>query len=239
MEVQYDVVLPEELIADPARYLKNSCVLLKDYTNDFSQTITPRADLQQPLLRVMSNVIPYLNTALMNSTGVSGVRVNNEDEGQEVLHAAETVQAASLNGKKWIPMEGQLEFQDFSRTPIGATQDFLLALQSLQNLELSFYGLENGGIYQKKEHMLQSEYDANTGSPLTALVYKDGLDIRQRFCDIVNSIWGIGIWVEPFTIDEMMDAINGAMNEPESYGYDEGEQGAPDEGGETNVSDNG
>ena len=87
--------------------------------------------------------------------------------------------------------------------------------------------------------MLQSEYDANTGSPLTALVYKDGLDIRQRFCDIVNSIWGIGIWVEPFTIDEMMDAINGAMNEPESYGYDEGNQGAPDEGGETNVSDNG
>jgi hypothetical protein len=57
--------------------------------------------------------------------------------------------------------------------------------------------------------MLQDEYNANTGSPLTALVYKDGLDRRQRFCDIVNSIWGIGIWCEPYTIDEAMDAMGG------------------------------
>ena len=26
---------------------------------------------------------------------------------------------------------------------------------------------------------------------------QDGLSIRQNFCNIVNSIWGIGIWCEP------------------------------------------
>ena len=209
LECQYDVVLPEELLEDPDRYINKSCVLLKDYTNGLAQTVTPRANLQRPLLDVMSNIVPYLNTALMNSTGVSGVRVNSSDEKESVLEASNAIYKASLNGNKWVPMKGTLEFQDFATAPIGAAQDFLLALQSLQNLELSFYGLENGGIYQKKEHMLQDEYQANTGSPITALVYKDGLDIRQRFCDIVNSIWGIGLWCEPYTIDEMIDAIGG------------------------------
>lgn len=227
LEVQYDVVLPEEIIEDPDRYLKNSCVLLKDYTNGLAQTITPRSNLQKPLLDVMSNIVPYLNTALMNSTGVSGVRVNNNDESASVMEASNAVYKASLNGNKWVPMKGALEFQDFATTPIGASQDFLLALQSLQNLELAFFGLENGGIYQKKEHMLQDEYQSNTGSPITALVYKDGLDIRQRFCDIVNSIWGIGLWCEPYTIDEMMDAM----------GQSTGDESMPtneDEGGNDN-----
>lgn len=210
-EVQYDQVLPEDLMANPERYMKNSCVLLKDYTNGISQNIIPRAQTQAPLLDIMSNTIPYLNTALANSTGVSGVRVNNNDEAAQVELAAGAIQSAALNGKKWVPMKGQLDFQDFARTPTGAAQDFLLALQSLQNLELAFFGLENGGIYQKKEHMLQAEYDANTGSPLTALVYKDGLDIRQHFCNIVNSIWGIGLWCEPYMIEEAMDAMGASQ----------------------------
>lgn len=210
-ECQYDVILPEELLEDPARYLTKSCVLLKDYTNDIGQNIIPRAQTQKPLMEIMSNIIPYLNTALMNSTGVSGVRVNNQDEAEQVKLASSAIQNASLNGNKWVPMKGQLDFQDFARSPIGASQDFLLALQSLQNIEASLYGLDNGGVYQKKTHMLQDEYEANTGSPMTALVYKDGLDIRQRFCNIVNSIWGIGIWCEPYTIEEMMDATGASQ----------------------------
>ena len=221
LECQYDVVLPTELLEDPDRYLKRSCVLLRDYTNTMAQTVVPRAQIQDPLLDVMSNIVPYLNTALMNSTGVSGVRVGNQDEAAQVELAAGAIQSASLNGKKWVPMKGQLEFQDFARSPVGASQDFLLALQSLQNLELAFQGLENGGIYQKKQHMLQDEYDANTGSPLTALVYKDGLDARQWFCTVVNSIWGLGIWCEPYTIDEAMDAMGIRNDENETMPMDE------------------
>ena len=26
---------------------------------------------------------------------------------------------------------------------------------------------------------------------------QDGLSIRQNFCNIVNSLWGLGIWCEP------------------------------------------
>ena len=80
----------------------------------------------------------------------------------------------------------------------GATlkaEEFMLALQSLDNFRLSTYGIDNGGLFQKKAHELQSEADIN-GGPV-GLVLQDGLSIRQNFCNIVNSIWGIGIWCEP------------------------------------------
>ena len=67
-------------------------------------------------------------------------------------------------------------------------------MQALDNFRLSLYGLDNGGLFQKKAHMLEAEQDMNAGN--IKLVYQDGLTIRQKFCDIVNSIWGLGIWCE-------------------------------------------
>ena len=62
----------------------------------------------------------------------------------------------------------------------------MLAMQSLDNLRLSGYGIDNGGLFEKKAHELQSEADIN-GGPV-GLVMQDGLSIRQNFCNIVNSI---------------------------------------------------
>ena len=42
--------------------------------------------------------------------------------------------------------------------------------------------------------MLQSEQDMNSQKAQSA--YQDGLLLRQEFCNIVNSIWGLGIWCE-------------------------------------------
>lgn len=197
LEVQYDVVLPEELLEDPDRYLTKSAVLLHDYTSEaWNGNVVPRQGIQTPLLDIMSNMIPYLNTTLMNSTGVSGVRVNNSDEALQVDLASNAVQGASLNGQKWVAMTGQLEFQDFPAKATIQASDFLQSLQALDNFRLSLYGLENNGVFEKKAHMLQDEQNMNAGGS-TSLVLKDALDIRQRFCNIVNSIWGIGIWCEP------------------------------------------
>ena len=69
---------------------------------------------------------------------------------------------------------------------IGKLQDYFLAMQSIDNLRLSGYGIDNGGLFEKKAHELQSEADIN-GGPV-GLVLQDGLSIRQNFCNIVNSI---------------------------------------------------
>ena len=43
-------------------------------------------------------------------------------------------------------------------------------------------------------HILEKEADIN-GGPV-GLVLNDGLLIRQHFCNVVNSIWKLGIWCE-------------------------------------------
>lgn len=79
------------------------------------------------------------------------------------------------------------------------------------------------GLYEKKAHMLQSEADLN-GGPV-GLVLQDAVSIRQNFCNIVNSIWGIGIWYEPSeTITKTDNNGDGVMydrdDEAQSSGYD-------------------
>ena len=189
LDVLYDV--PLELDKSPENY----CVLLHDYTKQLSQTILPRQQLQDGLLNVMSDMIPFMRTSLLNATGVSGMRVASEDDESNVKAANLTVDAAALNGQKWIPIIGNLEFQDLTQGSTAKGEEFLLAMQSLDNFRLSTYGLENGGLFEKKQYQntMQTSLNGNgqVGNPL-----QDGLSIRQHFCDVVNSVFGVGISCE-------------------------------------------
>ena len=203
--VLYDVVLPEELIKNPDKYINGCCVLLHDYTKQLSETLIPRQQLMDPLLEVMSNCIPYMNTALQNSTGISGVKVQSQDEAAQVILASKAMQNAALTGEKWMPIQGGLDFQDLCTGTITKPEEFLLAMQGLDNYRLSLHGLENGGLFQKKSHMLEAEQEMNAGN--MSLILKDKLSIRQRFCDIINSVWGTGTDVLPSE-----EIINADMN---------------------------
>lgn len=204
--------------------LTKSCVLLHDYTKQLSQTIIPRQQLQEGLLDIMSDCVPFMRTALLNSTGIMGMRVATEDEQSNVTAASALINRAALNGEKYIAIVGNMEFQDLTGGDVAKSEEFLLAMQALDNLRLSTYGIENGGLFEKKAHTLQSEQNMNTGN--TGLVYNDGLSIRQHFCDIVNSIWNIGIWCEAGESVTGMD-MNGdgmAMDNEDQSGVMPGEQ---------------
>lgn len=204
--VLHDVVSPEELFKDPDKYLTNSAVILWDYTKQLSETIIPRTQLMDPLLDVMSECIPFMRTALQNSAGVSGVKVNNEDEALQVSLASQAIQQATLVGEKWIPMQGVLDFQDLGNMTVAKPEEYLLAMQGLDNFRLSLHGLDNGGLFQKKSHMLEAEQEMNAGN--MSLILKDRLNNRQRFCDIINSVWATGIDVLPS--EEIINAdLNG------------------------------
>ena len=181
------------------------CVLLRDYSWGWSETVIPREALQRPILDVMANCIPYLNTALMGSTGVAAIRVNSESELPNVEDASKAVQHAALTGKKWIGVVGSPDFQDLSTNSTGQAQEFLLALQSLDNFRLGLYGIQNGGIFDKNSY--KNVTDSAMGAANIALAAKDGLTLRQNFCNIVNSNWPLGIWCE---ITE--SAVGGDMN---------------------------
>ena len=171
-----------------------ACVLLSDYYKQISQTNISRQILQEPILDAMAEAFPLARTSLIANSGIKGVRVNDEDQKAQVEIGSRSITRAALNGKPWIPLVGQIEFQELTEGSALKSEEFLLYMQALDNFRLSLYGLDNGGLFQKKAHMLEAEQDMNAGN--IKLVYQDGLTIRQKFCDIVNSIWGLGIWCE-------------------------------------------
>lgn len=216
----YDVSLDEPTV----ELLTKSCVLLHDYSKQMAQTIIPRQQLQDGLIDVMSDMVPFMRTALLNSTGVQGMRVQTEDEQSNVEAASRTVNKAALDGQKYIAVVGGIDFQDLAGGDVAKAEEFLLAMQGLDNLRLSWYGLDNGGIFEKKSHMLQQEAAMNASN--SALVLQDGLAIRQHFCDIVNSIWDLGIWCDisetAAGVDMNMDGI--PYDEQDQSGTMSGEQ---------------
>lgn len=189
LDVVYDVPLEDQEID-----ITKSCVLLHDYTKQLSETIISRQLINDPILDIMADCIPFMRTNLLNSTGVDGVRVNSQDEQSNVIAASIAINKAALNGEKYVPIIGMAEFQELTPGQVAKSEEYMLAMQSLDNYRLSLYGLDSGGLFNKKSHMLQSEMDMNAGT--TGLVLQDGLSIRQRFCDIVNALTGLGISCE-------------------------------------------
>ena len=190
--VAWDVILPEDLTEE---MLDTSAVILHDYTPQYSNKPRARQWIQEPLLDCMADIIPYMRTALLNSTGISGIRVQGQDEESNVNAANASLKRSALEGQTWIPIVGDIAWQELTGGQVAKAEEFLMSLQALDNFRLGLYGLKNGGLFQKKAHVLESEESLNAGQ--TDLVMQDGLSNRQRFCDIVNSIWGIGIWCEP------------------------------------------
>lgn len=210
----YGLKLPEELKEED---FYEDTVLLHDYTKQLSQTVMPRVSVNDPLLDVMAECIPFMRTALISSTGINGIRVQDADQQQNVADAGRSVERAALTGNPWVPIIGNIEFQELTNGQLGKAEEYMLAMQSLDNLRLSGYGIDNGGLFEKKAHELQSEADIN-GGPV-GLVLQDGLSIRQNFCNICNSIWDLGIWCEP------AENIMGADQDGDGVIYDRNEAG--------------
>ena len=185
--VKVDLPKPEDLY--------NSCVLVHDYTKQLAQTIMPRVTVNDPILDTMAECVPFMRTNLLLSTGVKGVRVQDADQSCSVEDGSRSLEKAALTGDPFVPIIGKVDFQELTDGQVAKSEEYMLAMQSLDNLRLSGYGIDNGGLFEKKAHELQSEADIN-GGPV-GLILQDGLSIRQNFCNIVNSIWGLGIWCEP------------------------------------------
>lgn len=195
----YDILTEDEIEElsdeDARQMIDKTCILLKDYTPQQSETIISRQVLNDPLLDTMSDCLPFMRTALLNSTGVLGMRVGTENEYSNVYAASNAVNIAASTGQKYVPIVGDLDFQELTAGNVLKAEEFLIALQAMDNYRLSLHGLSNGGLFQKKSHMLEAEQQMNMGT--TGLVLRDRLNKRQSLCMIANTVWGLGMWVEP------------------------------------------
>jgi hypothetical protein len=218
---------PEEL----QEIIDKSCVIIRDHTIDISQTNISRSVMQDSVLNVMSDCIPFMRTALVNSTGVMGMRVDGADEAANVYAASQAINMAALTGQKYVPIEGSIEFQELTGGQVAKAEEFFLAMQSLDNYRLSLYGLDNGGLFQKKSHMLEAEQEMKAGA--TSLILEDALRCRQEALTIYNAINGTSMWVEYSENVLGMD-----MNGDGQVGSDDDSNGLSKQSSNTEVTDN-
>lgn len=192
------------------------CVICYDYSQQLSQTILPRQQLNEMIIQYEADMLPYMHTALMNATGVSGMRVNSDDEQAQVKVASLGVQNAALNGMKWLALTGRVDFQDLGQTSASNAQEYLLAMQSMDNFRQMGMGLGDGTLFQTRSHMLQTQADMAIGR--VDGIYQDGLNRRQDFCNLVNSLFGLGIWCDVSEqatgYDRSMDGLVADENQP-------------------------
>ena len=186
----YGVKLPEDLEKED---LENSAVLLHDYTKQLSQTIIPTQQLNDPIIDLEAECMPFLRTALLNATGTKGVRVNDADQYTSVAEGARSLADAALHSEPYVPIVGTIEFQELTDGTVGKSQEFLQSMQAIDNFRLGLHGVDNGGLFEKKAYVNNAQTGMNMSGGDVGLTLQDGLSIRQNFCNIVNSIWGLGI----------------------------------------------
>ena len=191
--VRYDIKLDEQ----DTRDLTESAVILRDYSQQLSQTVLPMSLRQEWIIRMMAETSTFLRTKLIIGTGINGLKINDASQVGDVQDLSNGMIKGATSGTPYVPVVGGVEIQGLEKTNPGTmrSEDYLMALQSLDNIRLSSYGLENGGIFEKKAHITNDELAMNGSS--VGLVMQDALSRRKEFADIVNSIWGLNIDVVP------------------------------------------
>ena len=193
LDCVYGVKLPEDIDMNT---LTKSAVLLHDYSKQLSQTIIPTQQINDPVIDLEAECMPFLRTALLMGTGTKGVRVADPDSANEVFEANEQLINGASEAKPYIPITAPIEFQELTNGTVNKAQEYLMSMQAVDNFRLGLHGVDNGGLFEKKSYVNQAQTGMNYAGGDVGLTLQDGLSIRQNFCNIVNSIWGLGIWCD-------------------------------------------
>ena len=190
----YDVLSEEEIIEDDID-VENCCVILRDYTPKYSQYCIPRMILQRPLIEQEADFFCYTRTAGLIALAIKAMRVNDADQENEVTVASEKYKDMALRGIPWMAITSTVEFQDLATSTGVKPDEFLMILQSFDNLRLRGLGVDNGGLFQKRAQELKDQAMLN-GGPI-GLEAQDGTTKRQYFCMVANALFGLSMWYEP------------------------------------------
>ena len=170
---------------------KEYCIILQDRSPEIAQTIQARSALNKPIYEAMAEAFPFARTNLLSNSGVKGMRVQNESDQAQVKLASRSITKAALSGDPWVPIIGNIEFQELTEGGKFATSEYTEYFQALDNYRLKTHGLDTTGVFEKKGTILQDEQEMNSVG--SNRILDDTTRKRQEFCELANEYFGLNI----------------------------------------------
>ena len=206
---RYEIGIQEELSDDD---ILDSAILLTDYTKQIAQNIIPQVQLQEAFMKMEAEIYPMARTALISQCGIRALKLSNGNQNASIRVLNQSIYDAAMKGELFLGFTGDAITEQLGAIPAAKPEEYLLYLQSLENQRLASLGLENGGIFQKKAHELQTEADMAKGN--SSNVYLDGLINRQNFCIMVRSYFpNVRIWCTAKPMDQNLNTMQETDNE--------------------------
>lgn len=168
-------------------------VILQDYINGVSEFVEPRYSVSSCFDTLLAEILVLVRHNLIASARINSVRVMDEGQKTEVEREFDNMERAILeDGKRIFAVTSATGLDEIFQDKQLETQQYMECYVSIDNLRENLIGIENEGIFKKKERMLVGEQELEAGS--ADLVHQDGLFLRQQFCERFNALFGENIW---------------------------------------------
>jgi hypothetical protein len=176
---------------EPSEY---DAVILTDSSLEVSQDWEPMNTVITPLIDQQLDILVLLNIDLVTSAKVFYIVAKDENQKEAIEAEFEGLDRQILEGKRVVVLTSTMELKELQGNTTKDSARYMQSFQSIDNLRKEIIGLENGGQFQKMEHMTEMETEVNTASGSS--VIENALRMRKEFCKLANKFFGLNIDVD-------------------------------------------
>ena len=139
----------------------NKCVILYDRVNGFNNTsgIMPKFTLQDTIIDEIITRLSFLNINLVNSQGKNIILVKEPKQKSAVEKALNNIYDSD---KSYAIVKSMFDVQVINNEIKYEEQSIWEDAMSWNNLRLAGLGIDNNGLFNKKERQLNAESSANS-----------------------------------------------------------------------------
>lgn len=169
-------------------------VILTDSTLEVSQDYISMQQLALPFNEQLTDILVLVNMDLISSAKAFYIVAKDADQKDAIEAELANMDNRILNGKRYVVVTSPTKLEELTGSSVKDTARYFQSYQSIDNLRKDLIGQDNGGTFMKQEHTTEMETETNSNSG--SAVLNNALRMRQDFCKIANSVFGLNIEVE-------------------------------------------
>lgn len=207
------------------KIFEEGAVICFDRTPGLAYQITPRNRISQSYIKYILKVLIQTKSALVNASGFNLFSTDSEADTDIMQMQIDAINEDREHGKLSAVVSKLLgTIENLQSNAPAAMADFWNSLVSVDNLRLKSMGIKNDGLVQKSQYQNIQEQSIDIDDALQ--IYWNSFMERIKFSAIVNSIWGLEIYPEPFLMPQQQTQPSG--NEEEGGSEEQAQEGTQD-----------